>query len=109
MTGVQTCALPISFSYDIGQLCRELPQAHVISETLQDQGYSYDLIWPAKSIPKRLHKGLRLINSVLKRTMKFDHPVRHLFHKYLVAKGYPVDQLVGDALAQIEVVVQKVA
>ena len=100
-------ATPVS--YDIGQLCRELPQAHVISETLQDQGYSYDLIWPAKSIPKRLHKGLRLINSVLKRTMKFDHPVRHLFHKYLVAKGYPVDQLVGDALAQIEVVVQKVA
>jgi hypothetical protein len=48
-----------------------------------------------------------LINSVLKRTLPFQHPIRHQFHKWLVTHGYPVDQLVGDALAQIEVVVQK--
>ena len=74
---------------------------------VQDYGYAYDLIWPGNAIPKRPHKGLRLINSVLKRTLPFQHPIRHQFHKWLVTHGYPVDQLVGDALAQIEVVVQK--
>ena len=97
------------FSYDIGQLCRGLKHANVISEVVQDYGYAYDLIWPGNATPKRPHKGLRLINSVLKRTLPFQHPIRHQFHKWLVTHGYPVDQLVGDALAQIEVVVQKTA
>lgn len=100
-------ATPVS--YDIGQLCRELPQASVISEAVQDHGYSYDLIWPGHTKPKRPHKGLRLVNSVLKRTLHFHHPIRHQFHRFLVTRGYPVDQLVGDALAQIEMVIQKTA
>ena len=77
-------------------------------EHYSSYGYSYDLIWPGNATPKRPHKGLRLINSVLKRTLPFQHPIRHQFHKWLVTHGYPVDQLVGDALAQIEVVVQKI-
>lgn len=96
-------------SYDIGQLCRGLARAKVISEVVQDYGYAYDLTWPGNATPKRPHKGLRLINSVLKRTLPFHHPIRHQFHKWLVIHGYPVDQLVGDGLAQIEVIVQKTA
>ena len=103
----ETGATPVSF--DIGQLCRALPHAKVVSEAVQDFGYAYDLIWPGNRTPKPPHKGLRLINSVLKRTLAFNHPIRHRFHKWLVAHGYPVDQLVGDALAQIEVIVQKTA
>lgn len=94
-------------SYDIGKLCRTLPGAIIVSEQVQDQGFRYELIWSGDQKPKRLHKGLRLINSVLKRTFDFDHPVRFRFHQWLVGNGYPVDQLVGNALAQIEMIVRK--
>lgn len=94
-------------SHDVLALCHGLPQAVVISATRQDDGYDHSLKFPAGMHPKRLRHPLKFLWRWVSRLTPMGSSLRRRFQKYLVKKGYPVDQTFELALAQIEVVLQK--
>jgi SAM-dependent methyltransferase len=94
-------------SYDIAELCKALPKAQVISAKIQDAGFNRELIFPSGQRPRRLRHPVKLAASIVKRIADFEAPIRVTFNKWLVRHGYPVDQTLGRALAQIEVIIKK--
>lgn len=97
-------------SNDIARLCAELPGGEIVEADVQDKGYS-----PALQPNVRLRGAVRwkasrfvaLVRGRLRRIPKlgplFD-PATVLFCRLT---GSPVDQTLGDAVAQIQVVVAK--
>ena len=94
-------------SYDIGELCRRLPQSDVISATIQDHNLDRRRILAPGTIPKRLRHPLKLVASVVKRISPARGAMSVSFGRWLVQRGYPIDQTNTIALAQIEIVVKK--
>jgi len=96
-------------SYDIEKLCSDLPGAKVISAQQQSQNYDHSLAFPRHLTPqaKRYTRGQRRVFNVLKKLPGGLNLVKKMQIK-LIEKGYPFDQTRYDALAQIEVIVQKV-
>lgn len=100
-------------SYDINALLSQLPRVKILDIQIQDQGYNYELMLPKKGEIKKplislkwARKILRAITKPLPRTRKnLTYWIEDLyFHRY----GYPVDQTSRDALAQIQVIAQKI-
>jgi hypothetical protein len=91
-------------------LLKSIPDLKIISQEIQDHGYCYNLqnlnptprLHPPK-IFKILKELLRLIPK-LNKILIFQLE-NYLFHNY----GIPIDQTKRDALAQIQVVAQKVS
>jgi len=96
---------PVSF--DLVSLHLALPGALLISSERHDQHYDPDLLFKAVSPPKRLKHPLKFVWSILKRLTPSESKVRLAFQKWLVQQGYPFDQTTGKALAQLQVVIQK--
>lgn len=94
-------------SYEVRALCESLPNAEIISAEIHDANYDYSLRFPAGLQPKQIKKPLKLLLSIVKRipvigvNLKMD-----ILHR-LVGYGYPFDQTLGDALAQIQIIVHK--
>ncbi len=100
---------PLSdFSYDIAQMHLALPDAHLISTEIHDTHLKRELLFKHGSNPRRLKHPLKLVMSILKRLTNPDSPIRYQFIKWLVQRGYPFDQTTGSALAQIQVIIQKI-
>lgn len=93
-------------SYSIEALVRGLNHVEIISMELQDAGYRYFLKshWIFKRPPYIVARAAVFIKRCLCRA-----GVRNLFMEMLLDRlaGLPVDQTLGDALAQIQVVVRK--
>jgi hypothetical protein len=64
-------------------------------------------LFDATKPPKRLKHPLKLLWSICKRVTSPESKVRLTFQKWLVRQGHPFDQTVGKALAQLQVVIQK--
>jgi hypothetical protein len=94
-------------SFDLVSLHLALPGAVLISSERHDQHYDPDLLFKAVSPPKRLKHPLKFVWSILKRLTPSESKVRLAFQKWLVQQGYPFDQTTGKALAQLQVVIQK--
>jgi SAM-dependent methyltransferase len=105
-----------SVSYEITVLVRNLPGAQIIDACIQDQGLDYNL----------LHKGTETgwVNFFFRNVLMISS-YRKEFFRHLIPRGLglncldriadrferllgiPVDQTLGDALAQIQVVARK--
>lgn len=100
-------------SYDIRALVSELPQSAIVSIERQDHGYDYSLqSFGYCSTKKRPIVSLGFTRRMLRAISKPFPRIRKkwtigienfYFHRY----GIPIDQTSRDALAQIQVVVQK--
>jgi SAM-dependent methyltransferase len=97
-------------SYDIEALVRALPDADIIEACLQDKGYDRRLI------PRRRKMGVLLLRWAWHRKRFFRRLMRAGLRVYRLNSavdrletmvGKPVDQTLGAALAQIQVVAQK--
>ena len=99
---------PVSF--DVEELVKNLPDVQIISSEIQDEYYDYQLktSYPPeyKRIPlllralKRIIRKLPLVGKAL--LIKYEN----ILFKYY---GFPIDQTMRDALAQIQIVAHKVA
>jgi SAM-dependent methyltransferase len=97
-------------SYDIGQLCRNLPGAEVVSAVIQAHNYDRRYIFPSGLNPKsRYSRPLRLAFSVVKRIPVVGSNMVRQMKVALISRGYPLDQTQYDACAQIEVIVRKLS
>jgi len=97
-------------SYDLHKLCGDLPNASIIDEVIQDINYDYDLQY------KKITKQFRRIrcwqfskNSIKRLFGKMIYSA--LYQHYYVNNnqniGVPIDQTGGNALAQIQIILQK--
>ncbi len=96
-------------SFDIYELLKSLPKARIISAIIQDHKYNYQL--QKLAIETENSKAIRI---------KHNELIHQLMHKQLLSialldelniffasLGSTVDQTMGSALAQIQVIVQK--
>lgn len=97
---------PVSF--DIGEMCARLPDAEILSATVQDNLLDRALLLPHGIKPRRIRHPLKLAASIMKRISSQQSPLRINFNRWLVRSGYPCDQTKGAALSQIEVVIRKI-
>jgi SAM-dependent methyltransferase len=94
-------------SHDLKALCQSLPHANVLSIERQMQGYDERLLFKPGLRPRKIRGALKMILSVIKRTPWVGVRWKDLCLRHLVRHGYPYDQTQGDALAQIQIIVQK--
>jgi SAM-dependent methyltransferase len=98
-------------SFDIGALVRDLPGAEIIEACVQDHGLDYGLVRERigglgrmmfRIAPRRQHLLGRMMSRglpVYRLNLAIDRVERLL--------GKPIDQTIGSALAQIQVVARK--
>jgi SAM-dependent methyltransferase len=95
-------------SYDLEQLVCNLAGAELISASRQDAGYDHSL---KKSGISGRHRLLFRMEGGLRRILGIFHlSNRHVddtITRWFVRAGTPVDQTLGRALAQIQVIVRK--
>ena len=94
-------------SYDLFELMDDLPSSKIIESELQDLNYDYKLL--GKRIGKfsgKFYKHLKSNNYIKK---KFAN---YLYNNFWVRSdgisGVPIDQTLGDALAQVQIVAKKI-
>ena len=98
---------PVSF--DLEELVKNLPNVQIISSEIQDENYDYLL---KTSYPPE-YKRIPLLLRALKKIRKIPLVGKALLVKYenILFKyfGFPIDQTMRDALAQIQIVAHKIA
>ncbi|MDP3514176.1 MAG: methyltransferase domain-containing protein [Sulfuritalea sp.] len=103
--GGETSWSPVS--YDIRKLMEELPDAMVLSSQKQDQGYDYRLMGRGRGDKPLLRKFVFQFTRMINRLGPLGLAISHKVNLFLFWLGCPVDQTMGNALAQIEVIVRK--
>lgn len=101
----QTSWSPVS--HDLVKIHLALPGAVLVSAECHNQYYDPRLLFDATISPRRLKHPLKLFWSICKRLTSPESKVRTAVQKWFVHQGYPVDQTKGKALAQLQVVIQK--
>jgi SAM-dependent methyltransferase len=95
-------------SYNLKEMCLQLPSARVISYERQDFGLNYSLIFNSSNRPKIL---LNYFSQSIARRLGGKRTIKSLLAasiaKTIVSFGHPVDQTLGSALAQIQVILRK--
>lgn len=103
--GGDTSWSPVSF--DISRLVGQLPFAEIVSLTVHDQGYDRSMIAKGRKDMPLLRKVLfritRLLSAMGKPGQSFIQALNSLAYRI----GCPVDQTLGDALAQIQIIARK--
>jgi SAM-dependent methyltransferase len=98
-------------SHDLRELAAALSDAELISAEVHDRGYNRTL--QAKGFPKRgsLWEVYRIARAIQYRMLRVGVQRQHsIWNALLRAQrriGLPVDQTLGDALAQIQIIVRK--
>jgi SAM-dependent methyltransferase len=96
-------------SYDLRKLGASLPCGEVVSAKIQDHGYDYSMkSFRRRNIPRVQGKVFRFAARVRKYGKLGDFLI-YLANKAAYWVGAPVDQTLGGALAQIEIIVRKKA
>lgn len=98
-------------SYDLYELCERLSDSVIIDTSIQDTNYDYNLQY--RKLNKKFRKIYRWQFSKNNTKRFFGGAVyRMLYYRYYVNNtqniGIPIDQTGGNALAQIQIVLQKV-
>jgi len=97
-------------SYDILELATSLKKSLIISSEIQDLNYDYSLLG------KRLGRGPRKIYKWRRSKSKIKKLISELIYDFLhdnfwiksnKKSGIPIDQTTWNALAQIQIVIQK--
>ena len=104
---------PVSFN--LGELCSALPKAKVISLERQDRGYDYSL--QAHGLGRMGKFFMRLGKSIIKRMNRNQKLIKflgldlgaqkHRVNLVSIKLGALVDQTLGEAVAQIQIVLRK--
>lgn len=97
-------------SYDIYNLVEDLPDAIIISAKIQDTNYDHSLKGRKLGwLSRKIHKWRQSNNKIKKITSKlfYNFLYKNFWVKNNSTKGIPVDQTLNNALAQIQVVLQK--
>ena len=96
-------------SYDILEITRELPDSTVIESEVHDLNYDYNIQFKKiNKIVSRLHRYLHSTDGIKKASAKVLYVASSfLFKKIKSSNDRVLDQTRGDALAQIQVVIQK--
>ena len=97
-------------SYDIYDLMKNLPDSVIISAKVQDVNYDYSLQGKKLGwLSRKIYKWKRSNNKIKKLFSKkfYSFLYGKIWVKNSSIKGLPVDQTLGNALAQIEVILQK--
>lgn len=98
-------------SYNISNMVQKLPGVKVISIDIQDHFYDYTLQskHPHKiqKVPSWISKILTLCNNLPNSKIKL-RAIRHLEDLCFRNYGVPIDQTMREALAQIQIVAQKI-
>lgn len=96
-------------SYDIAALAESLPGGELVSAELHEQGYDRTLMRRGVGIWGRfLHRINGLRTRVFRGIGLGGRLVEKLMNRLFFSIGAPIDQLEGDAVAQIQIVVRKV-
>lgn len=97
-------------SHDLRRLVGGLPGAEILSAEVQDEGYDHSLkrTGPPTGVARRvLFKIGKEARRVLRRLELHRSAAWRLLERGLARAGVPVDQTMGAALAQIQVVARK--
>jgi hypothetical protein len=95
-------------SYDILNLVQELPCAEVVSTAVQDEHYNYSLqVGRFRGYRRLLYRLMGKILAIMCKMRLQDSFLWYWVERGFILFGIPIDQTAGDALAQIEVIVQK--
>ena len=97
-------------SYNLKTLIKALPKAEIISESLQDKGYNYELSGlPRIKIAHKLYRWVHYNKQPFKRFFaKLITKLIPITSTFFEGKhAYPIDQSRGPALCQIQVVARK--
>jgi len=100
---------PVSWSpvsFDIRSLVSKLPNCEIISAEIQDRGYRHSLKSGFGDKHRNI-RGLGRIYSTLRKIPVLGIPLQRLTQRLAFVYGVPVDQTLGDAVAQIQVVARK--
>jgi len=94
-------------SIDLLSECEKLPNAKIIQSRIYDENYDYSLQCPRGQKTKNHRAFLnRQISSIARRIK--NRNLRAQLLRFQLSRGYPIDQTAkSDALAQIEIIVQK--
>jgi SAM-dependent methyltransferase len=99
---------PVSF--DVKALCESLPGAQIVSAQRQDIHYDPALRFPKGAEPRRkVRQPLKLLLSIGKRIPFAGTRAERAIRRWMLTRGYPIDQTRYEALAQIQVIVQKLS
>ena len=97
-------------SYDIGTLVRELPGAEIVSAVVQDYGYDRHrsrIIGRWGRVAHRIARKRRAITSALVRRGLPLYRIGKAIEQTEELLGAPVDQTLGPAMAQIQIIAKK--
>ena len=99
---------PVSF--DLEELVKNLPDVQIISSEIQDKYYDYQLKTSYPPEYKRIPLLLRALKRIIRKIPLVGKALlvkyENILFKYY---GFPIDQTMRDALAQIQIVAHKVA
>jgi SAM-dependent methyltransferase len=107
--GKQASWSPVS--HDVGALVRALPGAEIIEAAVQDNSYDRRLLRERGKFGRLLLKLMAHRERFFRKLMHRGVPVYRLglaFDRLERALGRPVDQTLGPAVAQIQVVARKI-
>jgi SAM-dependent methyltransferase len=97
---------PVSF--EVRSLCEALDGAEIVSAQRQDINYDHALRFPPGAVPKRdVRHPVKLLLSIGKRLPFANGAAEKSIRKWMLGRGYPLDQTRYDALAQIQVIVRR--
>lgn len=94
-------------SVDIRKLVEELPGATMVSARKQDQGYDYRLMRNGGGDRPLLRKFVFQFTRAINSLGPLGLAISHRLNLFLFWIGCPVDQTMGNTLAQIEVIARK--
>ncbi len=97
-------------SYELRSMCGNLPNSEIVSAEIQDANYDHSLRFPLGiAYKKRKPLYIKWSLSVAKRIPVVGRQAKRFLERKLVKYGFAVDQTAGDALAQIQIIVRKMA
>jgi len=99
---------PVSF--EIEELVKNLPDVQIISAEIQDKNYDYQLKTSYPTEYKRIPFLLRALKRIIRKLPLVGRALLVKYENILFKNyGFPIDQTIRDALAQIQIVTHKVA
>lgn len=97
-------------SYELRSMCGNLSNSEIVGAELQDANYDYSLKFPPGiACRRRKPRYVKWSLSIAKRLPIVGGRAKAFLQRRLTKYGFPVDQTIGNALAQIQMVVRKVA
>jgi hypothetical protein len=99
-----------SCSYDLRELHQSLPGAEIVSAAIQDAGYNYHLqkIGPESDRSRLLRERMvQLFMQLTRERLLTTYQEVDVLNECFARLGATVDQTMGTALAQIQVIARK--